>query len=303
MPYTTGDTTSSATCDGVDVRWSPSRPGGKAPPRRRPRRSTRYRRAAWIAYALGAAALVFGGFRYWQDEVVVRRAQERLGAVFQERASEVAAGTPASAFAAPPGAAPAAAPTDVAVGDDADDPRLVLTTAGTDLDAVTAAVPGILHELPPAAGEVLGRIVIPTIGVDWMVVEGVELAFLAGGPGHMPWTPLPGQPGNAVISGHRTTRGAPFADLDRLQPGDEILVETLIGTHTYRVVDHRIVAPTGVWVTEQRDGAWLTLTTCNPKGSARERLVVFAHLVDGPNLRAIERVFAGPYVVTDPSGG
>jgi sortase A len=129
---------------------------------------------------------------------------------------------------------------------------------------------------------------LPRLADGWNVVEGVSIEDLRNGAGHMPDTPLPGQPGNAVISGHRTTYGAPFHEFDELAPGDRIEVETALGVHVYAVRESVVVAPSDVWVTEPRQGAWLTLTTCNPKFSARERLVVFAELVDGPNLAAIE---------------
>lgn len=103
----------------------------------------------------------------------------------------------------------------------------------------------------------------------------------------MPGTPLPGQPGNSVISGHRTTYGRPFFDFDLLKPGDRIEVETAIGVHVYEVRESFIVEPTDVWVTDDKDGAWLTLTTCNPKYSARERLIITAELVEGPNVSYI----------------
>ena len=128
---------------------------------------------------------------------------------------------------------------------------------------------------------------IPKLGLDVVVFEGVTTSTLKKGPGHMPWTPLPGQPGNAVISGHRTTYGRPFFDLDLLEPGDMIEVETAIGVHIYEVRESFVVDPTGVWVTDPRDGAWLTLTTCNPKYSARERLIITAELVDGPNVEYV----------------
>lgn len=136
-------------------------------------------------------------------------------------------------------------------------------------------------------GVALGEFRIPAIGVDQVLFEGVTVPTLKNGPGHMPWTPMPGQPGNSVISGHRTTYGAPFFDLDLLTPGDVIEVDTAIGTHTYTVRETIIVTPTDVWVTEPRDGAWLTLTTCHPKLSARERLIVFAELTAGPNLEYV----------------
>jgi sortase A len=72
-----------------------------------------------------------------------------------------------------------------------------------------------------------------------------------------------------------------------LEPGDLIEVETALGVHTYAVDESIIVKPTAIWVAEDRDGAWLTLTTCHPKFSSRQRLVVFAELVDGPNAGVI----------------
>jgi sortase A len=148
----------------------------------------------------------------------------------------------------------------------------------------------LLIESRPETGSAFAIIRIPTIDRlkdGWVVVEGVQLRNLKNGAGHMPHTPLPGMPGNAVISGHRTTYGAPFHELDELNPGDTIEVDTAVGTHIYEVREVIIVRPTELWVTEPRDGAWLTLTTCHPKFSARQRLTVFAELVGGPNWEVI----------------
>ena len=148
----------------------------------------------------------------------------------------------------------------------------------------------ILVESEPDRGVAFAVIRIPKIEAledGWAVVEGVGVRDLKNGAGHMPDTPLPGSPGNAVISGHRTTYGAPFHDVDVLGSGDIIEVDTALGTHTYKVRELKIVKPTDVWVTEPRDGAWLTLTTCHPKFSSRQRLIVFAELVDGPNYESI----------------
>lgn len=139
-------------------------------------------------------------------------------------------------------------------------------------------------EETPAAGEPFAFISIPVIGLDDVVVyEGVDQETLESGPGHMPTTPLPGQPGNSVLSGHRTTHGRPFFDFDLLEPGHRIEVETSVGTHVYEVREIVVVQPTDVWVTDPLPGGWLTLTTCEPKFSARQRLIVFAEMVDGPN--------------------
>jgi sortase A len=148
----------------------------------------------------------------------------------------------------------------------------------------------IRRESVPPSGEAFAiiRADIPSLANGWNVVEGVTVSDLKNGAGHMPGTPLPGQPGNSVIAGHRTTYGAPFSDLDLLEIGDPIEVETALGLNIYVVREVIIVKPTDVWVTDNRDGAWLTLTTCEPKFSARQRLIVFAELVSGPNAATIQ---------------
>jgi len=131
---------------------------------------------------------------------------------------------------------------------------------------------------------------VPRVGLEAVVVAGVETETLKMGPGLMPGTPMPGQPGNTVISGHRTTYGRPFFDFDLLVPGDRVEVTTAIGLHVYQVRESFIVEPTDVWVTEDKPGGWLTLTTCNPKFSARERLIISAELVASPNLPYVKVV-------------
>lgn len=144
-------------------------------------------------------------------------------------------------------------------------------------------------EDPPEVGEEFAILRVPRLGLEVVVFEGVDVETLKKGPGHMPGTALPGQPGNAVLSGHRTTYGRPFFDFDQLRPGDRIEVETAIGTHVYELQEEWfIVEPTDVWVTDDRLGGWLTLTTCHPKFSARQRLIVTAKLIDGPNLAYTE---------------
>jgi sortase A len=144
-------------------------------------------------------------------------------------------------------------------------------------------------EDPPPHSESFAFLSIPRIGLDEVVVyEGVDTDTLKNGPGHLETTPLPGQSGNAVISGHRTTYGRPFFDFDLLDLGDHVMVETAIGTHTYEIRQIEVVLPTDVWVVDARPGSWLTMTTCEPKFSARQRLVVFAEMVDGPNLQWIQ---------------
>lgn len=150
------------------------------------------------------------------------------------------------------------------------------TTTTTTTTATAAPLP------PPDDGEAIARISIPKIGVDQIVVEGVARDDLKKGPGHYPQTPLPGQPGNAAIAGHRTTYGQPFHRVDELAPGDEIIVTTRQGTFRYEVSGTEIVAPSQVEVIEDRGDDRLTLTSCHPKYSARQRIIVSALLVDEP---------------------
>lgn len=134
----------------------------------------------------------------------------------------------------------------------------------------------------PAVGDPVGVLVIPRLGLDQVIVEGVGSAQLAAGPGHYPSTPLPGQAGNAAVAGHRTTHGAPFYGLDTLVVGDPIEVTTLQGRFTYRVARHLVVDPSDSAVLDPSTRDELTLTTCNPKYSAAQRLVVVADLVTPP---------------------
>jgi len=109
-------------------------------------------------------------------------------------------------------------------------------------------------------------------------VQGTSTTDLQQGPGHYPGTPLPGEQGNAAIAGHRTTYGAPFYNLDELAPGDPIVITTVQGTFTYRVTKTVIVTPSDTSVVDNTTTPELTLTTCNPRYSATQRLVVVATL-------------------------
>ena len=128
-------------------------------------------------------------------------------------------------------------------------------------------------------GDALTRLVIPTLKVDTVVVEGTGASALRAGAGHYPNTPLPGEDGNVAIAGHRTTYGKPFANLDRMHVGEEIVLETPIGRHVYRVTrEPFVVGNTDFTVIAQTPGRTLTLTTCHPKGSARQRLIIRAEI-------------------------
>lgn len=125
----------------------------------------------------------------------------------------------------------------------------------------------------------IGRVIIPKIGVDVVLVQGTGRGDLREGPGHWPETPLPGLGGNFVVSGHRTTYGAPFLKLDKLAAGDEIDVLLPYVAATYRVTRTVVVRPDQTDVVTQRGVEELSLATCHPVYSARQRLVVQAEMV------------------------
>jgi sortase A len=133
-------------------------------------------------------------------------------------------------------------------------------------------------------GKGLTRLRIPDLGVDVLVVEGTTPSALRAGAGHYVDSPLPGEEGNVAIAGHRTTYGRPFNQMDKMKAGDLLYLDTPIATYEYRVVpafgghanpwptsptDFSVVAPPPV-----PGKKWLTLTTCHPKGSARQRLIL-----------------------------
>lgn len=144
----------------------------------------------------------------------------------------------------------------------------------------------LLRPIPIGSGVAVIR--VPRFGRDWakVIVEGVALRDLRDGPGHYPGTALPGQTGNFVVSGHRTTYGAPFNRVNELRPGDAVVIETRDTWYTYRVTSTEIVRPTAIEVTypvpKQQDvkptKALITLTSCHPKYSARQRIIVYGEL-------------------------
>jgi sortase A len=137
-------------------------------------------------------------------------------------------------------------------------------------------------------GKGLAMIRIPRFGADWkfVVIEGVDRDDLRKGPGHYPGTALPGEVGNFVVSGHRTTYSAPFNRLGELDRGDEILIDTREKQYVYKVTDRKIVKPAATEVTAPVPGhprrkpteRLITLTTCHPKFSAAKRMIIFGEL-------------------------
>lgn len=146
-----------------------------------------------------------------------------------------------------------------------------------DTQIVSPELKQAYRERKVATGDSLTRIRIPALDVDAVVVEGVTASALRAGAGHYPQTALPCETGNVAIAGHRTTFGKPFANVDRLKSGDTIELITPIGACTYRLSrDPWVVEPTEMSVLDPTGDKSVTLTTCHPKGSAEERLIVRA---------------------------
>src|SRR4051794_5261969 len=127
-------------------------------------------------------------------------------------------------------------------------------------------------------GDPIGRIAIPRIGADFVVVQGTDSASLRKGPGHYPSTTFPGLTGTVAVAGHRTTYLAPFRNVDELRRGDPIVLTMPYGRFTYLVQRTQIVKPTALWVTRDVGYQRLVLSACNPLYSAAQRIIVFARL-------------------------
>jgi sortase A len=128
------------------------------------------------------------------------------------------------------------------------------------------------------SGEPLGRLVIPALGVSQVVVQGTGTGDLERGPGHYAITSVPGLGRVSAVAGHRTTFGAPFRHLDKLEVGDTITFALPYGTFLYRVIGHKIVRSDDWSIIKQHGFDELVLSACHPLYSASHRWVVFARL-------------------------
>ena len=242
-----------------------------------------------VLIATGILMFGFVAYQLWGTGIETARAQNRLESAFEE------------AIAASTGDADETPATTVDDGDgddggDGDGVSEDPTDTGDPLPALPDPVPSdvvpggvdlsdtaVDQQIPAIdRGDVIARLEIPRIDQDVYVVAGVTLDDLKDGPGHYPDTPLPGQLGNAAIAGHRTTYGAPFFDVDQLVAGDDLIVTTITGGRfVYRVTGVQVVSAADYWVVTTRDPnvAELTLTSCHPKYTARDRIVVHSVLV------------------------
>ena len=209
-----------------------------------PRRALKV--AGEVLLGAGVLLLAFVAFQLWGTALHEHSAQERLVGELSGRIAH-----PATAFSHQSPASSDPAPVSQAAPAMADPP----------LDAPIAVMS------------------IPRIGMNGAaIVEGTGEHQLQDGPGHYVGTPLPGEVGNAGIAGHRTTYGAPFYNLDALKPGDPIYIQTSQGLFEYDVQHTSVVDPSDAQVLAATTVPQLTLTTCNPRYSADQRMVVTALL-------------------------
>ena len=211
----------------------------------------------WFLGRLGSSLIVLGllmflfvGYQLWGTGIEEAQSQNSL----ENRFSEIAVTT--------------TAPPPTSISPSVAEPAVTTTLAPPE--------PIVIKE-----GDPMAIIELPTIGVSKFVVAGVETADLKKGPGHYPGTPFPGELGNASIAGHRTTYGEPFRHLDDLTIGDPIIITDLLGRKfTYLVSNQQVVGASDSWVvaTTDRTKAVLTLTTCHPEFSAKQRLIISAEL-------------------------
>lgn len=246
------------------------RPGGR---RRRPLLVA----VGSVAVIGGLVLLLIAAYHVWGVSAEVRREQERLTTELEQIWAATDPGPAAidePVIVDEPVTAALAERIEAVGSDDVPDPVVRSEpTVGRD------SAPN-----PTPTGRPIVRMYIPRLGLSWAVVEGVTTRALRSGPGHYPMTQLPGERGNFAVAGHRVP--GVFWDLDKLAPGDPIVVRTAEEWLVYQVSTSLVVDPHEVWVIEPDPydiGAaptrsLLTVTTCTPKGSNAQRLVVHAEL-------------------------
>ncbi|MEI7991141.1 MAG: sortase [Actinomycetota bacterium] len=234
-----------------------------------------------ILLVIGVLMFGFVAYQLWGTGIEYRQHQSTLAKEFAERQAELLGSNETSPDSTSP---------------DSNDPT---DATGTLVPPTT--FPGTGNKRTqwpkPAPGDVIAIIAIPKVHKRVYAVAGVDTNDLKQGLGHYPKTPLPGQLGNSAFAGHRTTFGAPLFDIDKLSIGDEIVVDTITNQRYVYLVSSspRVVAATAGSVVETTDRtvATLTLTSCHPKYSAKERIVVVATL-DPSRSGVVEPPFVDP---------
>lgn len=246
-----------------------------------------------LLITLGVIVLIFVAYELWFTDVVNARVQHRLTTQLEKRwrANDdplVGTPTPGTSSSSPPSSSTPA-------------------PGGTGRPGEPGLPGAKITDIPIGTGIAIIR--MPRLGLDYArtIVQGTGDAQLLEGPGHYPQSPLPGQIGDVGIAGHRVSKGSPFLDLDKLRPGDAIVIETKSFWYTYRVLGDPTTGsftagtPQGIpgrEVVTPDNGAvldpvpdhpgeaptmrLLTLTTCTPKFSASHRLIIHARLAGSP---------------------
>ncbi len=155
-----------------------------------------------------------------------------------------------------------------------------LPDAGGRRDAAAAPKLADAFEDELEPDKAIGRIEVPAIGVDAVIVQGTDTAALRKGPGHYTGTGLPGQGTTIGVAGHRTTYLAPFRDINELERGDQITIGMPYGTFAYEIEKTEVVDPADTGIIRDVGRERLVLTACHPLYSAAQRYAVFARLVE-----------------------
>lgn len=211
------------------------------------------------------AGLLYIGFDFWQERNKLNAEAKEVLAV--DRAPTAAPTPIITALVLPSGHTPpteagGARPNDAEIPDN--------------LRPLVQALPAIV--IPTPSPRQATRLVIPSINVDAPVVQGDGWEQLRRGVGQHVGTADPGRPGNTVFSAHNDIFGEIFRDLDRLKPGDKVVIHTAAESFTYVITGTQIVKPTAVHVMDPTTAPTATLISCYPYMVDTERFVVFAEL-------------------------
>jgi sortase A len=136
-----------------------------------------------------------------------------------------------------------------------------------------------VYRLHSERGQAIGRIRVPRLHLNMILVNGTDHNSLTKGPGRDRRTYMPGEGQLVYIAGHRTTYLAPFAHIERLRSGDAVTLEVPYATFRYRVFKRRIVAADDLWVLRSHGRDVVELQACHPRFFATERYIAYARLV------------------------
>jgi sortase A len=154
-----------------------------------------------------------------------------------------------------------------------------------------------LYRMSSKRGQVIGRLRVPRMGINMLLVNGTDHDTLKKGPGRDGRTFMPGENRLVYIAGHRTTYLAPFSHIDRLRRGDRVTIEVPYGTFVYAVTRHRIVKSTDLSVLRSPRHELVELQACHPRFFASHRYIAYAKLL------RVEPRGAKPYELTAQASG